>query len=326
MVKPISRSRGSGLAFEGIMRSIIISVATLILGVTLASCSSSNLIQSLTQTKLIVVDGDVSDWQLPLAFYDKETKLSFTVSNDSTKLYFCFEAFDQELQTKIVRGGLHIFLDTNGGTGKDISMMYPVPSTFQHSESENAGGYGNGSGYGSSSDNFDPIGALRRSFFRSQANEIQLTGFLPPASGLIPLKNAFGIEVRINWDTINNVLNYEAAIPFSTFYKHVLAPADSSRIFGLTFTVNGVTHGGGRQAGYGGSSGGVADNPGGSGGGYPGGSYPGGGAGGGGFGGGGMGCGGGGHRGGGGRGGGSGSGTLAESQTLSVRLRLAKAS
>ncbi len=80
-----------------------------------------------------------------------------------------------------------------------------------------------------------------------------MTGFLPPAAGYVPLKNAFGIEVSINWDTINNVLNYEAAIPFATFYKRKLAPADSTKIVGITFTVNGVTHGGGkRQANNGG--------------------------------------------------------------------------
>ncbi len=142
------------------MRKIYFHIAVLFLGVTLASCSSSNRIQSLPQTRPIVVDGDASDWQLPLVYYDKETKLSFTVSNDSTKLYFCFEAFDQELQTKIVRGGLQIYLDTNGGSGKEISMLYPVPSTIP--SIRNPSGV---SGYGSSSVNFDPIGALRRSFF-----------------------------------------------------------------------------------------------------------------------------------------------------------------
>ncbi len=300
------------------MRQLYSYLGAFIIGVTLASCSSSNLVQSLPQTKPIIVDGDASDWQLPLAYYDKETKLSFTVSNDSTKLYFCLEAFDQELQTKIVRGGLQIYIDTNGGSGKDISLLFPVPSTFQRS---GAGNSSNG-GYGLSSDNYDPIGALRRSFFRSQANELQLTGFLPPAGGIVPLKNAFGIEVCINWDTINNVLNYEAAIPFPTFYKRVLVPSDSAKIIGLTFTVNGVTRSGGsagRQSQSGGSSGGVAENPGGSGGGYPGGGGYGGG---GGFGGG-MGRGGGRHGGG---SGGSASNPLSESQSLSVKLRLAKPS
>ncbi len=296
------------------MRNLNFYLTLLLFASTLASCSSSNFIQSVPQTKPIVIDGDASDWQLPLAYYDKETKLSFTVSNDSSKLYFCFQAFDQELQTKIVRGGFQIFLDTNGGTGKDVSMLYPVSSTLQRPESSYGGGYG------SSSDNFDPIAALRRSFFRSQANEILLTGFFPPASGLVPLRNAFGIEVRINWDTINNVLNYEASIPFSTFYKHLLVPADSSRVIGLTFTVNGVTRpsGANRQASSDGSSGGGAGYPGSSGG-----VYPGGGASGGGFGGGGR---GGGGRHGGGRGASSGSSMLAESQTLSVKLRLAKPS
>ena len=295
------------------MRKINPYLDAFLLGVTLASCSSSPLIQSIPQTKPIVVDGDASDWQLPLAFYDKETKLSFTVSNDSTKLYFCFEAFAQELQTKIVRGGLQIAIDTTGGKGNDITLQYPVPATMQRVEPQGA------SGYGSSSDNFDPIGALRRNFLRSQATMMQLTGFFPPAGGLVSQKNPFGIEVRINWDTINNVLNYEAAIPFSMFYKRFLSASDSSKVFGLTFTVNGVTRTGAgkRQK----EPDETADG---------GGNYPGGGAGGGytggGMGSGGMGRGGGGHRGGGGRSGGNESNPLSESQTLSVRLHLAKTS
>jgi hypothetical protein len=295
------------------MRKLYFYLGFLTLGVTLISCSSGNLVQSVPQTKPIIVDGDASDWQLPLAYYDKETKLSFTISNDSTKLYFCLEAFDQELQTKIIRGGLQIYLDTNGGKGKNISMLYPIPSTYQRPEPQSK------DGDGSSSDNFDPIGALRRSFFRSQSNELQLTGFLPPAAGYVPLKNAFGIEVSINWDTINNVLNYEAAIPFATFYKQKLVPADSTKIIGITFTVNGVTRGSGkRQATPAGATDGVADVPGGSGAGYPGGGM--GGAGG--MGGGGMGHGGGGRHGGG--GGGNTSNPLTESQSLSVTLQLAK--
>ena len=296
-----------------VMQKLYFYLSFLILGVTLTSCSSGNLIQSLPQTKPIVVDGDASDWQLPLAFYDKETKLSFTVSNDSTKLYFCFEAFDQELQTKIVRGGLQIAIDTTGGKSTDITMQYPVPSTMQRPEPQVA------SGYGSSSDSFDPIGALRRNFLRSQATMIQLAGFFPPAGGLVSQKNPFGIEVRINWDTMSNVMNYEVTIPFSTFYKRALVAADSAKILGLTFTVNGVTRPGASKHQK------EPDETASGGGNYPGGGA-GGGYTGGGMGSGGMGRGGGGHRGGGGRGGGSESNTLSESQTLSVKLRLAKAS
>ncbi len=295
------------------MQRLFLILIVPLLGLLLSACSSTPMVQSLPQTKLIVVDGDASDWDRPLAYYDKETKLSFSISNDSTKLYFCIEAFDQELQTKIVRGGLQLWLDTTGGTGKDIGMLYPVPSTMQHVEPQRGG-------YESSSDDFDPIGALRRNFFRAQANELQLTGFLPPAAGLVPLKNAFGIEVRINWDTINNVLNYEAAIPFSTFYKRILSNADSTKIIGLTFTVNGVARSGGgkRQKEPDETAGGDGNYPGaGAGGGYTGGGM------GGGYGAGGMGHGGGGRHGGGG-GSGSASNPLADSETLSVKLRLAK--
>ncbi len=301
------------MAFATLMRSIFSYSGMLLLVVGVASCSSTSMIQSIPQIKPIVVDGNPIEWQQPLPYYDKETKLSFSISNDSMNLYFCFQAFDQELQTKIIRDGLQIFLDTFGGASQDVSVLYPVPSTLQHVEPPRS------SGYGSSSDDFDPIGALRRSFFRSEANEMQLTGFLPPAAGLVPLKNIFGVEVRINWDTINNVLNYEAAIPFGAFYKRMLTSADSTKILGVTFTVNGVNRPADnkRPKEPEETAGGDGNYPGGGIGGYSSGAGgPGGG-----FGGGGMGRGGGRH--GGGRGG-SESTPLSESQSLSVKLRLTR--
>ncbi|HEY3876420.1 MAG TPA: hypothetical protein VGM92_13170, partial [Candidatus Kapabacteria bacterium] len=275
------------------------------------------------QSTPIVVDGDASDWPRPLEYYDKETKLSFSISNDSTKLYFCLQAYDLDLQKKICRAGLQLWIDPTGGKEKNIGLLYPVPSTLQHFAMERSGSYGAPNSSETTSEEYDPIGALRRNFFRSQPGEIQLTGFVPPAQGIIPSKNSFGIEVRINWDTLNNALNYEAAIPFATFY-HALTPHDTATPIELTFTVNGIlrSESGAKRAF---ETDDVSDNPAG----YPGsvdGGYPGGtgapggmGA----MGGGGM----GGH--GGGRhgshsGGSSADNTLNESQSLTIKLRLAK--
>ncbi|HWF44913.1 MAG TPA: hypothetical protein VG537_09750 [Candidatus Kapabacteria bacterium] len=290
----------------------ILALPIVVLVAGLASCSSGPLYRSQWQPSAVTVDGNASDWQRPLSYYDEDSKLNYTISNDSAKLYLCVEAFDLPTQTKIIRGGLQLWIDTAGSKDEHIGILYPVAATMEPAPRE----------YDARGENptadFDPIGRLRKNFLLSQG-EIELSGFKSPIGGLVPLHNAFGIEVRIGWDTINNVLNYEAAIPFAAFYRPSLARADSLKTFGIKFTVNGVERHSTREPGEDEAGGGMSGGgyPGGTGGGMPGGMGGTGGMGGGG----GMGR-GGGHRGGG-RGAGSANNPLAESSSFWIKLRLA---
>jgi hypothetical protein len=214
-----------------------------VLGLLLiCSCSSVPLYQSIWQATPVTVDGDASDWQRPLAYYDADSKLSFTVSNDSTKIYIIVEAYDEAAQMKIVREGLQLWIDTSAGKDKDIGILYPVAAMSGNAPKINDGqpsGASTGN-YGSQPD-YDRIAMMRKNFLRSPG-QIELKGFKSPIGGLLPLKNAFGIEARINWDTINNILNWEAAIPLQTFYRHSLNHSDSLKTFGITFALNGIEH------------------------------------------------------------------------------------
>ena len=279
----------------------------------LCSCSSGPTYLSQWQSKPVTIDGDASDWQRPLAYYDPDSKLSYTITNDSTKLYLCVEAFDEPTQVKIIREGLQLWIDTAGGKDQEIGVLYPVAATMQTGAREY-----NPREYGSQTD-YDPIGTMRRNFLRSQG-EIELSGFKSPIGGLVSLHNAFGIEVRINWDTLNNILNYEAAIPFATFYQHSLSRTDSLKMFGIRFTVKGIEKQRATKE-KGSDDGGTGVSiPGGGGGAYPpGGGVPGGAGGSGGMGRGGS---GGGRRGGRGASGSS-SSPLNESSSFWIRLRLA---
>ncbi len=292
------------------------SITAGLLAAFLASCSSGPMVLSQWQSKPVVVDGYASEWDRPLAYYDKDSKLNYSITNDSAKLYLCVQVYDIETQMKLLRAGLQLWLDTSGGSAKEIGVLYPVAGTMIRS------GWSESPQLEGGLSDYDPVGRMRRNFLRSQG-EIELQGFKSPIGGMVPLKNAFGIEVRINWDTINNVLNYEAGIPFSAFYHPRVQPQDSLLTLGIQFVVNGVERSqrnGSREAGEGregigggGVPGGGVGIPG-SGGGYGGGLRPGGG-------GGGMGR-GGGKRGGGGQSGASGR-DLSHSETFKIRVRLA---
>lgn len=293
-----------------------------VLGVFLSSCASAPIYQSGQQRTPVVVDGHVSEWSQPLDYYNKDAKIGWSISNDSANIYFCLEAYDEPTQMKIVHGGIQIWIDTAGGKEQTMGMLYPVALGYRPEarDGNQARGYGADSPPSPTMD-FDPIGTLRKEFLRTPS-QMQLTGFPPPIGGMVPLRNAFGIQVSINWDTATNVLNYEAAIPFRTFLSRSLVPLDSTKKLGLIFTVNGVSRprtaerGGAERSG---ESGGERGGERGGGGGYPGGggAMPGGGRGG--MGGGGMRGGGGGHRG----GGGSTSNPLAATESFWIKLQLA---
>jgi hypothetical protein len=263
----------------------------------LTACSSAPLAMSDWQSTPVAIDGKPTDWHLPLNYYDKSSRLQYTISNDSTTLYFCVQAVDFETQMKLLRGGLQIWMDTAGGKDHQVGMLYP----FGAMQGENTSDRSNAA---QSQQEYDPIGRLRRSFLRSQGS-IDLNGFKPGVGYILPLKNPAGILVSIGWDTTTNVLTYEAAIPLATFY-HTITAFDAAHPLGFEFTLNGVQ--GGRSESH--------QNEGSS--------SEGGGKRGGGFGGGGGMRGGGGGRHGGNRGGGTGEQSeLASANTFNIRLRLA---
>jgi hypothetical protein len=87
------------------------------------------------------------------------------------------------------------------------------------------------------------MGRSDRSDFKlklvADATEIELTGFNQALGKIIPVINNSGITAAINFDK-SGAMNYEAVIPFSTFYKNELIPSDSTVIFAYQIKVNPV--------------------------------------------------------------------------------------
>ena len=95
-----------------------------------------------------------------------------------------------------------------------------------------------------------------------QVKDMQLFGFKPPLGGIMPLyNNTTGISAAINMDS-TGVMYYEVIIPFSTFYKNELTPADTNKVFNYRIKINALpappmreSAGGGRGMGGGGMGG-----------------------------------------------------------------------
>ena len=259
------------------------------------SCSNKIYNTSGWQTKKVTIDGKLSEWANPLRFYDQETGISYNITNDHNNLYFVCSISNEFLQTKILRSGLEFLIDTLGKKSFNVGIKYPIgnvsvtdikPDYQQTKERQGE----------------RPDRSAYKLKLLAQATEIQLTGFKQHLGKIIPLSaiNNSGIFAAIDFN-MNGIMNYEAVIPFSAFYRDNLVPSDSNRIFNFQIKINPVpgsnsgsgngegSRGGGMRGGGMGGGGGMRGGGMGGGGGMRGGGMGGGGMRGGGMGGGGNG-------------------------------------
>ena len=87
------------------MKTTIKSLIGLCFMTGLFSCSPA-VYFAYWQSEKVVADGVAEEWSNPLNYFDSETKLQYTFSNDRKNLYVCLKTADQRTQVKIIKGGL----------------------------------------------------------------------------------------------------------------------------------------------------------------------------------------------------------------------------
>ncbi len=231
------------------MNKTLYAVGLYLFLIILISCSSpAPLLQSNWQDKPVKVDGKATEWTIPLQYYDNDTKLNYVISNDDSNLYYCFRITDDKEQMRVMRVGMQFWIDTTGKNQQQVGIQFPFPQLSAMAESnENQSGYH----HHTRTDSSTAHG------WTGKPNEMRLTGFLYPISGVTPMPNIYGIKVSIARDS-TGVTIYEASIPFKTFYKSVLTSADNNKALGITIILNpmqsehsngGSHHGGGSGMG-----------------------------------------------------------------------------
>ncbi len=222
----------------------------------------------------MVADGKPTEWKTPLKYYDEKSKLQFAISNDLKNMYFCIRATEKETQTKILRAGLQLWIDTTGNNEHSIGVLFPlssstIKSTNKEQEPQIRVKSPDVSGF--------------KNRFLNGYKEMELSGFKTGINGIGPINSKWGIVTSINWDSAE-IMTYEAIIPFNTFYKDSITVHDSLKLMGVSLVLNGLTMpetkhedtGGGGSRGGGGMHGGGGMR-GGGGGGHRGGGTSGGG-------------------------------------------------
>jgi len=166
---------------------------------TFTMCASQkNIPRSSWNKTPVQINGDLSDWGDQLRFYDKPSKILYSVLNDSTNLYFCLRVSNKTMQMKILRAGMFIGLDTIGKKGKHISINYPLAGNVGFLKDDRT-----------SRPNFDE----QKREFKQNVQLMMLSGF-NKNNGLVPLQVENGVVVKLDWDQ-NNDMVYEMCIPFS---------------------------------------------------------------------------------------------------------------
>jgi len=253
----------------------------------LISCAKTVYYSSDWQSNKITVDGKMSEWSNPLRFYDQESGINYTISNDHQNLYLCCTIANEQMQMKILRSGIEFSIDTLGEKKFPVILKYPFSTspnqelirnpankqstsiqqnTNAQSENNNESDYNippnssvqlnSNSQPGQSSRGRVDRSAMKLRLL-AEKTEMQLTGFKPPLGKVIPMsvQNKTGISAAVDFDKTGTMC-YEVVIPFSTFYKDRLTPSDTNKVFNYRIKINSASNSGGGQNRGNGSRGG----------------------------------------------------------------------
>ncbi len=170
------------------------------------------------------IDGYSNEWAQPFNFYDGDTKIRYSLRNDSANFYFCFQTWNEATEMRLMRAGMQIKLSAKSKKQKYFgSINFPITtknptasSTEHHSKHLDISGFKTG--------------------FVLQNNTMSIEGF-KIQNGVVPIQSDTAISLAVNWDS-TNTLNYEMRIPFKTFYGANYSMDDLLKTITLQVKVN----------------------------------------------------------------------------------------
>lgn len=193
------------------------------MSIVIASCTVTHKI-SHWQSIEINPDGVSEEYTTPLRYFDIESKVQFTFSNDFENIYFCIRATEEAPQLKILQAGLQIGIDTLGNKKNIALLEFPLN---QHSKN-----------------NAPPSEKSDKKVFKGEINELKdllnefkISGFNVPINGIIPMQNQYGIKLAIQFNKEKD-LTIEGVIPFRTFFKEKVSFDDIGKPIYITIEIN----------------------------------------------------------------------------------------
>jgi hypothetical protein len=210
-------------------RRLVVFLILLVSASILQSCSKKTH-PSLKRESALVVDGKISDWNLPLPLFDQESKINYEVSNDANNLYVCMKIVDQQSQLKFLQNGFQLDISSSAIKGKKCSVEFPLSDNMQPNMSLDI-------------NNGDPL-AMEQKIRLLRANSIKskvmmrLKGFSNLPEGEVSLATKTGVNIAINFIE-DDILIYEIALPLKSIFGRPAVANDSTQLFTASFILNG---------------------------------------------------------------------------------------
>jgi hypothetical protein len=79
----------------------------------------------------IVIDGEDSDWESAVSFFDENSGLMYSIANDNENLYILVKATAESSMSKFVMGGVEVWISADGKDKRKTGIKYPVPLSME---------------------------------------------------------------------------------------------------------------------------------------------------------------------------------------------------
>ena len=191
------------------------------------SAASNDYAQTTSwQSQPLVVDGSDSDWVKPLPFQDNKQKLSYKVSNDSNNLYIVMSTADEQMQQKIMQGGLTVWINTGAQKTEEgaAGINFPTGASSRRGKAilPIAGP--------ASKNKVMALDQLKDySLFGFDDNGVENVDYGKP--------NNKGIELNIGFNH-SNELTYEASVPLKSIFPKSSASTYTRKTIAVGFIID----------------------------------------------------------------------------------------
>ncbi len=185
--------------------------------ISLHSIAQDGISESKWQTKPLIIDGNDNEWPKPFSFFDTQSALMFSISNDDKNLYLCFSNNDRMKTSKMMKAGWSIELFSSEKKRKfDVSIIFPnsIDPGINKQSDFNA--------------------AIQ--IYKSEIQTVKTKGFLLTKTE-INLSNNSGINIVVGADSTEKIV-YEIKIPLKELMAESLIQLNE--VITLDLTINSI--------------------------------------------------------------------------------------
>ncbi len=212
----------------------------LLLSILLGSCSPKAYQSMMWKSGGVAPDGKNEEWGELLSHYDKKGKFFYELGNDSDNLYLAVSSRDAGTTQGIMRGGIEFKMDPSGDNKFPLQLTFPVQDQQRGPGIKGTENQGKGNA-NPLEKNMNPGEGMKMPDtpgLKGPGGKMMVKGFSEIEDSLLANGNPYGIEANMNMR--DSVLFVELKIPFKTFYKEVLTPADTLHPFNFEILLSTV--------------------------------------------------------------------------------------